>query len=112
MAVLLIADNGCAGTWFCVAIVPARVRGFAGALDARRAHVLQSRTAPRGGTQDSDRSSPEETFMAHMARGLLAFVLRAFAALPAGAQGYPDRKSTRLNSSHLGISYAVFCLKK
>src|SRR5262245_64985430 len=24
----------------------------------------------------------------------------------------PDRKSTRLNSSHLGISYAVFCLKK
>src|SRR5258705_4517638 len=24
----------------------------------------------------------------------------------------PDRKSTRLNSSHLGISYAVFCLQK
>src|ERR1039458_10636799 len=24
----------------------------------------------------------------------------------------PDRKSTRLNSSHFGISYAVFCLKK
>src|SRR5262245_53237462 len=31
----------------------------------------------------------------------------------AGAAGLtPDRKSTRLNSSHLGISYAVFCLKK
>src|SRR5437899_6870418 len=29
-----------------------------------------------------------------------------------GAPGPPDRKSTRLNSSHLGISYAVFCLKK
>src|SRR5262245_64813593 len=28
----------------------------------------------------------------------------------AAARG--DRKSTRLNSSHLGISYAVFCLKK
>src|SRR5437899_9973760 len=28
------------------------------------------------------------------------------------AQGGLDRKSTRLNSSHLGISYAVFCLKK
>src|ERR1035441_10760254 len=27
-------------------------------------------------------------------------------------QGDTDRKSTRLNSSHLGISYAVFCLKK
>src|ERR1039458_3490260 len=26
--------------------------------------------------------------------------------------GAIDRKSTRLNSSHLGISYAVFCLKK
>src|SRR5437899_6054074 len=26
--------------------------------------------------------------------------------------GSLDRKSTRLNSSHLGISYAVFCLKK
>src|SRR5690349_23773247 len=25
---------------------------------------------------------------------------------------YPDRKSTRLNSSHVEISYAVFCLKK
>src|SRR5262245_65197989 len=28
------------------------------------------------------------------------------------ARWWRDRKSTRLNSSHLGISYAVFCLKK
>src|SRR3712207_7098307 len=27
-------------------------------------------------------------------------------------QAWPDRKSTRLNSSHANISYAVFCLKK
>src|SRR3712207_8038809 len=27
-------------------------------------------------------------------------------------EGYVDRKSTRLNSSHANISYAVFCLKK
>src|SRR3712207_6897548 len=27
-------------------------------------------------------------------------------------RGDPDRKSTRLNSSHANISYAVFCLKK
>src|SRR5258705_8690629 len=41
-------------------------------------------------------------------------------ATGAGPEGWPspcrgpgeDRKSTRLNSSHLGISYAVFCLKK
>src|SRR2546426_3541499 len=32
---------------------------------------------------------------------------------PARSDGRPaDRKSTRLNSSHLVISYAVFCLKK
>src|SRR5438445_9137744 len=48
----------------------------------------------------------------------------AFAAALASATGHPvrilsgleearlDRKSTRLNSSHANISYAVFCLKK
>src|SRR3712207_8756747 len=30
----------------------------------------------------------------------------------ARAEVRPDRKSTRLNSSHANISYAVFCLKK
>src|ERR1035437_10574355 len=29
-----------------------------------------------------------------------------------GTTAYGDRKSTRLNSSHANISYAVFCLKK
>src|SRR3712207_8497358 len=33
------------------------------------------------------------------------------AEVPAPGSG-PDRKSTRLNSSHANISYAVFCLKK
>src|SRR5260221_7643197 len=33
-------------------------------------------------------------------------------ALGAGQQQCRDRKSTRLNSSHTVISYAVFCLKK
>src|SRR5262245_62625941 len=40
---------------------------------------------------------------------------RDFRGLPGLAlqrAGVEDRKSTRLNSSHLGISYAVFCLKK
>src|SRR3712207_8573322 len=31
---------------------------------------------------------------------------------PLGPLLYTDRKSTRLNSSHANISYAVFCLKK
>src|SRR2546430_11709382 len=37
----------------------------------------------------------------------LALAVRDFRALDSG-----DRKSTRLNSSHSQISYAVFCLKK
>src|SRR5947199_676481 len=40
-------------------------------------------------------------------------VAAIFAArMTAAAREDQDRKSTRLNSSHLGISYAVFCLKK
>src|SRR3712207_8759225 len=35
-----------------------------------------------------------------------------FGVEDAGADGEGDRKSTRLNSSHANISYAVFCLKK
>src|SRR5205807_10136616 len=37
---------------------------------------------------------------------------RASLAIAAVLSGGLDRKSTRLNSSHLVISYAVFCLKK
>src|SRR5947199_3747762 len=37
---------------------------------------------------------------------------RAEVPLPVDQRVAQDRKSTRLNSSHLGISYAVFCLKK
>src|SRR5690606_42095481 len=33
-------------------------------------------------------------------------------AFSRGTRAFPDRKSTRLNSSHVKISYAVFCLKK
>src|SRR3712207_9107746 len=36
----------------------------------------------------------------------------AYAIEIARALGAADRKSTRLNSSHANISYAVFCLKK
>src|SRR3712207_7177044 len=40
-------------------------------------------------------------------------VRERFAAGPARVRiGPQDRKSTRLNSSHANISYAVFCLKK
>src|SRR5205814_10359479 len=42
----------------------------------------------------------------------LAWYQRALQRAPNSARIQRDRKSTRLNSSHLGISYAVFCLKK
>src|SRR5437870_13811237 len=37
---------------------------------------------------------------------------RCIRGVELGLQHQPDRKSTRLNSSHVAISYAVFCLKK
>src|SRR2546422_7137274 len=37
---------------------------------------------------------------------------RSFLMLTLSSANEPDRKSTRLNSSHGYISYAVFCLKK
>src|SRR2546426_4556967 len=43
-----------------------------------------------------------------VARGPCAVPCRSRSA----CRRYRDRKSTRLNSSHLVISYAVFCLKK
>src|SRR5205814_10247396 len=52
-------------------------------------------------------------FIALAGNGLL-FSPRHVAGVNAAAKADEnrDRKSTRLNSSHLGISYAVFCLKK
>src|SRR5438067_8797478 len=45
--------------------------------------------------------------------GLAAFASTLLAAaLLTGLPASRDRKSTRLNSSHVSISYAVFCLKK
>src|SRR5690606_41968693 len=39
-------------------------------------------------------------------------IFQLFSALHIGTLYLVDRKSTRLNSSHVKISYAVFCLKK
>src|SRR5699024_12793349 len=44
-----------------------------------------------------------------LARKLLALI---YTMLKTGSPYSEDRKSTRLNSSHVSISYAVFCLKK
>src|SRR3712207_7863990 len=57
----------------------------------------------RGCRSERPDSSPQEAHDDRAGRG---------ASTPAGADTVPDRKSTRLNSSHANISYAVFCLKK
>src|SRR3712207_7580247 len=44
-------------------------------------------------------------------RGVLE-AIRTVTSVHRELRGYLDRKSTRLNSSHANISYAVFCLKK
>src|SRR5690625_5487282 len=49
-------------------------------------------------------------FVVHVARGYSGYGLQVADLIQEGNIG--DRKSTRLNSSHVAISYAVFCLKK
>src|SRR5437870_7555558 len=60
----------------------------------RSLHGAQDRVGPcRGGNGESVRVPPDRS-------------------VPEATAWDPDRKSTRLNSSHVAISYAVFCLKK
>src|SRR3712207_8593072 len=49
---------------------------------------------------------------AQRAGGVRVHAERADARARGGGEVRQDRKSTRLNSSHANISYAVFCLKK
>src|SRR3712207_6916783 len=48
----------------------------------------------------------------HQRRDLVAVVGPVLGGEGLAGAGLADRKSTRLNSSHANISYAVFCLKK
>src|SRR2546427_1218018 len=58
-------------------------------------------------------SVPPRRAVAGLALGVERFDTLPAAAAPAAQAVYEqDRKSTRLNSSHSQISYAVFCLKK
>src|SRR5438045_7474167 len=64
--------------------------------------IYQGRSLGDGGPRNRRRRSGQRDQGRHLhrRRGPVRRALRE------------DRKSTRLNSSHLGISYAVFCLKK
>src|SRR5207249_6814324 len=89
------------------------------AAPRRRRHATQHQIARRqriGLAERSERNvlrgprtDPGER--CHRSGELLGGGAEVDAALEPGA-GERDRKSTRLNSSHVSISYAVFCLKK
>src|SRR5256885_8244081 len=64
--------------------------------------------APAGGASSRSSAAPAARGPARFRSGGGTQTFRT----SSDAASQPDRKSTRLNSSHLVISYAVFCLKK
>src|SRR3712207_7042578 len=85
-----------------------------------RSHALAHYPTPRcvfalaGGSRGCAHTHKQHHF-AFLARRLLPRLLACFVTGSASAGGsavggLADRKSTRLNSSHANISYAVFCL--
>src|SRR5690625_6097192 len=73
-------------------------------------HALQHRGQDGAGLITTN----GEQFAYHRDQGLVNDVFQRadFKKLAGHAAIGQDRKSTRLNSSHVAISYAVFCLKK
>src|SRR5947208_7598608 len=94
-----------------------------GNLPSRKNRNRRTRTVPRpqsakkhirqyrgsNGHKKSDGSNQRRQDSGPMMQGALRMSSKSRNAIKADI---PDRKSTRLNSSHQIISYAVFCLKK
>src|SRR5262245_65035811 len=103
-----------------VAIIGYGSQGHAHALNLRDSGVKEVVVALRKGSQGVKKAEGEKLKVMEVAEAakwadimmmltpdeLQADIYRD------SIHGNLDRKSTRLNSSHLGISYAVFCLKK
>src|SRR5256885_7920241 len=81
-----------------------------------RSTLFPYTTLFRSGKANTCRSASGSTYCGRVNRGRSCFAVAI--GIPHSAKDgptykpRPDRKSTRLNSSHLVISYAVFCLKK
>src|SRR3712207_9005069 len=78
---------------------------FRSQVDGERANSPELRTMEnnsRGGVTEHERTVMVQRLLCAAFSPSLSFV----------NSSYGDRKSTRLNSSHANISYAVFCLKK
>src|SRR2546426_11854710 len=84
---------------------------LAGAPGVRQPGAVRERDRPRGrGGGGHGRTTAPSGPGARPRDGIPRGLRRDGGARASSARG--DRKSTRLNSSHLVISYAVFCLKK
>src|SRR5207249_1365541 len=76
------------------------------------------KVAPKSSTERSEASEVEAAEPLRGAPARVVANMTASLAVPTATSVRPvpakllDRKSTRLNSSHVSISYAVFCLKK
>src|SRR5438034_8532387 len=102
-------DLGLAGR---VALVCGSTKGLGRAVAKALAHE-GARVAINGRHEDSVEQAAQQ-LSSESAQAVMPFV--ADVGDPSQAEGLvervQDRKSTRLNSSHTVISYAVFCLKK
>src|SRR5690606_40313426 len=83
-------------------------RGRRGRRDGRRHHHRPGPVPCRSGGRGAARLGPHASTALRRVRGGEPQV----GAAPGSPARGGDRKSTRLNSSHVKISYAVFCLKK
>src|SRR5688572_31973148 len=64
------------------------------------------------GVKDQSRWSNPAPPLKIVSHASIRFRSHSSETILSGGAGFEDRKSTRLNSSHSQISYAVFCLKK
>src|SRR3989454_9224108 len=79
-------------------------------LEGRKHQVMTAVAVAQDGRLEHALDVTDVTFRRLSDEQIAAYVATGEPLDKAGA--YADRKSTRLNSSHLVISYAVFCLKK
>src|SRR5437660_4373623 len=68
--------------------------------------------APWQLARDPDSAAALDETLASLAEGVRAVSVLLHPYMPDSTERLLDRKSTRLNSSHVAISYAVFCFKK
>src|SRR5690625_4427790 len=99
--------------WLVITSSPRRWRVQLGVVLGQRAHF----PTPSGGVAEVDQAHLETSISSALpllitSRRTGAPPALTSASLNSGIVSTRDRKSTRLNSSHVAISYAVFCLKK